>query len=262
MYHGTMRGLAWTFVLLAGCGRLGFNDRADVSPDSAPLVSPDSGPPVAGLTSYWSFDGANPLAESTGGHDAACTSCPVFDGSTATFDGSSSCLDVPGLQTWMPASFTISAWVSLAGPTGPIIAKESDGSCPGPQLDSSNAHPGLVQLDSNDALHNNAYTPTAMLAMGQWHHVAATWDGTTQSVFVDGVCNCSIVPGIGTLDNVKPFSIGCYPGAGTFFAGSLDEIRLYDRVLAPEEIAQLYAFNGRTAPTPQACAATCANVVP
>ena len=257
-----MRGLAWTFVLLAGCGRLGFSEQPpEPMADAAP--TPDSGPPAAGLVAYWPFQSPNRLADVVGGNDASCpTNCPTLDGSVAIFNGTTSCLDVPGLQSWMAPAFTMSAWIEPAAPSGPIIAKQSVTTCPSPQLDLSNGHPGLVQLNTTDSTHNNAYTPTTVLASSQWHHVAVTWDGTAQQVFVDGVCDCTITPSLGPLDNVAAFSLGCFPGAGTFFDGSIDEVRVYDRVLALDEIAQLDTFRGAIAPTPQACAVTCSAVVP
>jgi len=257
-----MRGLAWTCVLLAGCGRLGFGEQPVETTADAPAPTPDSGAPSAGLAAYWSFGGSNRLADGVGGNDASCTSCPTLDGSVAIFNGTSSCLDVPGLQSWMVPAFTISAWIEAAAPSGPIVAKESDTTCPSPSMEISNAHPGIVQLNTSDSTHNLAYTPATTVTMQQWHHVAVTWDGTAQQVYVDGVCDCAITPALAPLDNIAQFSIGCYPAAGTFFEGSIDEVRLYDRVLAADEIAQLYAFQGRTAPAPQACAITCADVAP
>lgn len=93
------------------------------------------------------------------------------------------------------------------------------------------------------------------VADGQWHHVAAVLEApetgpvTVQHLrlYIDGQ------PAAGTYTNPSqpintgalcPVRIGTIQQTtgplGSFFAGRMDEVRLYDRALSPEEIAQLY----------------------
>lgn len=83
-----------------------------------------------------------------------------------------------------------------------------------------------------------SYGGNAVLAsstVGQdtnWHHVAATYDGTTMKIYIDGVLDASRTISVTRADNSKALLIGqCYgnrsdgnrPG---FFAGQLDEVRI------------------------------------
>jgi hypothetical protein len=269
-----MRVLA--LVAVAACGRLDFGANTNASGNGngttdAPAQWPDGAAApidaaVAGLVAYWPMDQFIPgqpsggrFVDVIGAHDAMCTTCPtvttgVVD-NAAVFDGQTSCLTVPTLGGWVDSSFTISAWVQSTNRNGPIVVHESSNGCPSPELSLTNGV-GLTQLNTSNSTHNFAWTLSG-IAANTWHHVAVTWDGTTQRVFLDGLCNCSVSPTLQPLDNTQPFTIGCYPtGGATHLWGSLDEVRVYNRTLSMSEIADLYAVSGRTA-TPVACNATC-----
>ena len=258
--------LPW--LCLAACGRLGFDSQTGAPPaaDVDAATATMTGPTTVGLIAYWPMDSVGPItADVAGAHDATCTAgtCPTatagIAGGAAMFDGASSCLVVDSLAAWADTSFTISAWIQAPAVSGPIVVHESDTSCPSPAMEVSNGA-GLVQYNTVGA-HSEAWT-AAIASPAQWHHVAASWDGTKQQVFVDGVCACGIAPTDMPVLNPQTFSIGCYPAATTWFTGALDEVRIYDRVLATDEIAGLYAISGYSAPAPQPCSATCATTPP
>ncbi len=66
-----------------------------------------------------------------------------------------------------------------------------------------------------------------------WHHVGCTYDGTTLRTYVDGsVVACSNVNAAGSIHST-PINIGMN------YAGGLDDVHLYDRALAPQELQVL-----------------------
>ena len=74
---------------------------------------------------------------------------------------------------------------------------------------------------------------------GQWHHVAFTRDRTTGRIalWVDGVMESDAVGSTARLDSPKTIAIGSlHPEHAHPFAGTIDEVRFYDRVLTEEEI--------------------------
>ncbi len=78
-----------------------------------------------------------------------------------------------------------------------------------------------------------------------WHHAVAVRDGTNGWLWVDGVlkasCTHMISYGIGTRLYVG-YSYNPYSSSHKrCWSGLLDEVRVYDRVLRAEEIADLYA---------------------
>jgi hypothetical protein len=75
----------------------------------------------------------------------------------------------------------------------------------------------------------------------QWHHVAGTWDGITQRLYIDG----------GEIDSQTPGGVlgGSFAGVhvsspGETLNGLLDDIRIYDRALSRAEIGGLYYLDG------------------
>ena len=75
-----------------------------------------------------------------------------------------------------------------------------------------------------------------------WYHIAGICDGTTASIYVDGqLMNSSTVDGgyMGTAAGVRIGGEVCCGGDN--FAGLIDEVTIYNRALAPDEIAAIYA---------------------
>ncbi|MDO4558142.1 MAG: LamG-like jellyroll fold domain-containing protein, partial [Planctomycetia bacterium] len=77
---------------------------------------------------------------------------------------------------------------------------------------------------------------------GSWHYVAATFDGTTMRVYLDGVAIGSLVRE-GTIrrkiDGAKAF-IGSFTGTSEFYLGDLDELRIGRKCPSVEDIAEEY----------------------
>ena len=71
---------------------------------------------------------------------------------------------------------------------------------------------------------------------GNWHHGAATYDGTTVSIYVDGVLNVTCAKSFNTV--LTKFEIGTASGwwGNPYFNGTIDEVKIYNRVLSAEEI--------------------------
>ena len=71
-----------------------------------------------------------------------------------------------------------------------------------------------------------------------WHHVCATNTGSTWSLFIDGAL--VETKSMNTTNTAGPIMISAYPGAALVSSGHYtDDIRVYSRVLHPEEIRLL-----------------------
>jgi hypothetical protein len=85
-------------------------------------------------------------------------------------------------------------------------------------------------------------TVTSNWIAGKWYHIAGTYDGTTEKVYVNGILENS-QPLSGSLSgNSLPLSIGsyCY-GTMNFFPGAIDEVKIYDCARTAGEILNDYA---------------------
>jgi hypothetical protein len=98
----------------------------------------------------------------------------------------------------------------------------------------------VTQSDAGIRLHHagtmvavaGALTPV----VGQWAHVAATFDGTTGRLYVNGV---EIGSGPFSLGNdpAAEMRIGSYNNDSPCYNGDIDEVRLYNRALTPAELS-------------------------
>src|SRR5690606_20372371 len=80
---------------------------------------------------------------------------------------------------------------------------------------------------------------------GAWVHVAATYDGSTARLYIDGTENNSITfpsaPPIGT--NALPLTMGALTDGTRGFEGSMDDVRIYNVALGAAEVQNLATLN-------------------
>ena len=108
------------------------------------------------------------------------------------------------------------------------------------------------QVLSSVGVSNYLEVRTAALANvydGNWHHILTTYDGTADvtgvKIYYDGSSQ-SLTETVGTLSSgsslvTAPYSIGSRNGTEQFFSGTLDDVRVYKRVLGTTEVADLFA---------------------
>jgi len=95
----------------------------------------------------------------------------------------------------------------------------------------------------------HAYSDSAdnTVTLNTWQHVAMTWSRTTNRIrlYLNGAevryAQQDTGSGIVQEDSDYPFTIGARGALGdvTFFDGLMDEVRLYNRALSPQEIADV-----------------------
>jgi hypothetical protein len=79
------------------------------------------------------------------------------------------------------------------------------------------------------------------LPTGRWVHLAGTYDGQTERIYMDGALQGSMERG-GPINSTEfHLCLGNFEvGHASYFRGILDEVKLYDRALTAEEIQQHY----------------------
>jgi hypothetical protein len=82
---------------------------------------------------------------------------------------------------------------------------------------------------------------TVGTTLGTWVHVAGTWDGATVRLYIDGQ-PLGESPAVDLVQDEHAISIGGgvdYGVDANFFDGAIDDVRIYRRALAYDEIAAL-----------------------
>lgn len=160
---------------------------------------------------------------------------------SASFNGSSGYISAPAssLPTGNGA-WTLEAWVNFSVAPGAGYNILQFGA-------SGTNNSAELYIDASGKLGTNFYGGAQVFGnvalTGAWHHVAATWDGTTQRTYVDGVAQTATgTPGAATLG-----SAFCVLGAQTngttntnFFNGKLARAAIYNTALAAARITAHY----------------------
>jgi hypothetical protein len=79
---------------------------------------------------------------------------------------------------------------------------------------------------------------TTSINDGAWHHVAASWDVTSgaMKLYIDGTLEASGTGGTGNRTAPPNIAIGKMQTSVYYFNGSVDEVRIWNRVLCQSEI--------------------------
>jgi RHS repeat-associated protein len=92
-------------------------------------------------------------------------------------------------------------------------------------------------------------TAAGTIAPGNWYHLAATWDGTTMRIYVNGTQQATSTLGAPMDATANTLYLGSSFGTSDWLNGRLDELGIYDRALTQQTIQQHFAAAGQTPST-------------
>ncbi|MFN3405251.1 MAG: DNRLRE domain-containing protein, partial [Cytophagaceae bacterium] len=235
-----------------GCEHVGPRVEAIASINSVPVISQI---PAAGLLSNYSFNGnAN---DATGTNNGILINGPATvadrfgnSGSAYSFNGTNQYVTT-NVTYNNPNNYTISVWFrTTTNSGGKIIGFGSQPTGPSTNWDRciwmvndgrvfyGVHHSGIVKSVNTTASYND----------GNWHLATATLSTTTGiKFFIDGVYVGGDATAVAGQNYTGYWRFGYdtqtwVPApASAFFNGSLDDILIYDRELAPAEVSVLYS---------------------
>ncbi len=171
-------------------------------------------------------------------------------GQAISLDGSNSSMQVTdsGFLDDMPA-LTLEAWIQTSDKKNniSIISKYNHLTN---NLDDAyylNIFEGVVYFQINAGDSFNIIQGRKVVADNVWHHIAATWDGRTMVIFVDGEVDAiQEYTGNGRINaNDLPVSIGSSlenSQQAFFFNGTIDEVRIWS---IPRSIGQIQTYRAQ-----------------
>lgn len=184
-------------------------------------------------------------------HDAALVNSPIFatPGKIGAHDlilnGTSQYASIPDDPAFAFTTLTVALWLKPNQAADQGLVVKSSGSA-GFELalsasnssDPPTSQKVFFRLNEDDAL--RVYSVTAYPTDGSWLHAAATYDGNTMRLFINGVQEASLAAGTAVSPNTAAIVLGANSeGTSGWFAGELDDARLYNRALSDAEIAAL-----------------------
>ncbi len=153
------------------------------------------------------------------------------------------------------SNWTVTAWVKPDTVTnnGHVVTKQDffgGGNPAGWYLNvngSGRVASGLRDVNTNEVQSTNDGT---VMTAGVWQHIAVTFNRSGNMIrYLNGAQTGSadsITTASASVDNTNKFRIGARDAVGDEFPfdGAIDDVRVYNRVLSPAEIKQLYLLGG------------------
>ena len=168
-----------------------------------------------------------------------------------SFDGVDDYVLVPhSSELNITNKITISAWIKpdalpTSGGTYTIVQKG--------YVNPPGTEPYVLRLD-NDAgiqqVHFGTYDGSTEIQIewnhdystDTWYHVVVRFDGSTYKIFSNGIEKASLSDPTTFSTSTEPLTIGAstFPSIDRLFNGTIDEVRIYNYALSPEEVSELY----------------------
>ncbi|MDC9722637.1 MAG: choice-of-anchor D domain-containing protein [Urechidicola sp.] len=149
----------------------------------------------------------------------------------------------------LTSSFSLEAWVlqETTVTDGTIISKGNiDLSLKtGYHLTLTNNYPNLTWYDNANSVELSITSPYT-IPNNEWHHIAATYNGTTAYLYIDGIEVISGTPTSAPLNTPQDFIIGAKtanyattPLNIDFFDGAIQDARIWDIALSETQIREM-----------------------
>ena len=226
-------------------GNAGSSDAANDRGGTGGLVND-------GLVGYWKLDeGKSPIADSSGnGISGTLFNSPTWTAGPALKFPNASAMVLNGTNQYaslgnpgvlnFSGPITMAAWIKASATDGArnILAHGYDAS-----------NEVFLRIASGYYEVGSWVNPTSLFTnyaipggdVGTWVHLAGVYDGTTWRLYRNGVQVGSSVQAVGAVTVTTNWCIGARgDGTSRWFAGSIDDVRIYKRALSAAEIADLY----------------------
>jgi hypothetical protein len=224
-----------------------------------------------GTIGWWKGEGN--AIDAVGGNNGTLVGNVQFTsgevGQAFQFDGTDY-VEIPNAPALQPNTLTIDGWIKPVFAGRPVIPADHDviflrnatvgGSTVGYGLAiAMDPTPGAFVDDPNGVPLGTAaffvniggtaiqiFSPTALPNDGKFHHVAATYDGSTMVLYVDGVAvtNQAVSGSFVQATGADAF-IGHNPTNNGNSRATIDEVSLYNRALSAAEIQTIYNNGSR-----------------
>jgi hypothetical protein len=157
-------------------------------------------------------------------------------GNALTFNGTNARVTINNAASLqLTSAMTLEAWVypaTVSSAWRDVIYKGNDNY----YLEGTSNNSGRPMAGAIfGGVYGEVYGPTALIA-NTWAHLGATYDGVTMRLYVNGVQVASRAQTGAIATSTNPLQIGGDSIYGQYFAGRIDEVRIYNRALSVAEI--------------------------
>jgi hypothetical protein len=225
--------------------------------------------PDPSLVGWWKLDegsGTTANDSSGNGNNGTINGTPTWVtagklGGALQFNGTNTYINVGnGTSLQMRDALTIAFWIKTSAftTTWAAVISKGDGSWRmGRGTVASGGTGSTLHMGvSGTTVSGNAYFDgTKVVTDGEWHHGAGIYNGSTATIYVDGVQDAQITATGQLATATYDVLIGeNQQSTGRYMTGMLDDVRVYNRALTVNElqvVMQGYTGSIATDPTPK-----------
>ncbi len=217
----------------------------------------------AGLSGYWPLDSAvadgvafdTSIYSNNGRYSNPANSQTGKVGKAWATSGGTSQVTIPNNpQVPTGSSMAVSTWVNFSQlqQSGLVVKWDSMAATAGSWAFTTTEDGSNIRLymkaAGSDAATNYVSSTNAGLSAGNWHHLAAVYDGSLANenrikLYKDGVILSSITTGVipATItESTHDIALGTSPGLSRSLAGAMDEVKLYQVPVSSTDIRAEY----------------------
>lgn len=206
-------------------------------------ITDDDGPSVPGLVAAYGFNEGSGTTTSdasgggqTGSISGATWSAAGKNGTALSFDGINDMVTVADSAALDVSRVTVMAWLrptALGDWRTAVLKETSNGLAYALYANNNASRPeGYVNLGDIDRSANG----TTAMALNAWTHVAMTFDGSNIRLYVNGVLVRTRAFAGSIVTSAEALRIGGNAIWGEWFAGLIDDVRVYNRALTLAEV--------------------------
>lgn len=158
---------------------------------------------------------------------------PGIMGNARSLNGSSQYISIANTNSLNLGTFTFSAWVKINSFAARNTIVDGGGAANTPRFGTETTT-GVLNLYKSGVLIicSSASAPT----LGQWTHVAVTYDGSNCNIYINGTLSQSTVSAQTFSYTAVSRYIGVTYGTTEFFNGSIDEVYVGSAIQSSEQI--------------------------
>ena len=191
----------------------------------AEITSLATGLPIqqTGIVSYWALDEAQLDKQVQAiGNAQIDTAQSKFGGASLLLDGTGDYLLTPDSEDWNigTGNYTVDFWIRYTSITDTWFFSWGAGPNLGLRLNGGSMSPYQAGVTNGIGI---AFAPT----LGQWYHIAQVRNGTTLTVYIDGVASGSSATASQSITGgATAFSVGAFNAGTSSMNGHIDEFRV------------------------------------
>lgn len=216
-------------------------DQGGVAPEDSTITPAPDGAVEDALGAVDArLDATPPMPDAAASPDAAGSDAGIVAGGALRFDGNN---DRVGTARQVAGNFTIEAWIQTASSRSGTQHYQGL-SVVHADVAGNNDDFGTAILNDHFAFGTGnpdlSIESTTVVTTGAWFHVAAVREGSTGTIrlYVNGVMEAAVNTGnTSDLDAATTITIGGNPIDSRYFAGTIDEVRIWATARTGAQIA-------------------------